>query len=188
MLLNVKSKITKKILNYFFLNEKGRAYVNEIARIVEEEPKNVHRTLLKLEGSGILKSEYAGRERYFSANTNSPLYEEYKKIFQKTVGIEIILTGKLKELSGLKKAYIYGSYASGDLKAGSDIDILLVGKHSSLSAQKIIHEVEKKIGKEVNVVNLTPEEFNRRKQTHDHFIETILQSKYLKKRNSKNIR
>ena len=111
MLLNVRSKVAKKILNYFFLNETRKAYVNEIARIIGEEAKNAHRILMRLEEAGILKSEYAGKERYFSANQQEPLYKEYKKIFLKTAGVELGITNKLTNLTGLKEAYVYGSYA-----------------------------------------------------------------------------
>jgi len=143
MIANIRSKISRKILNYFFLNEKERVYINEMARQIEEEPKNVHRILLRLEESGLLVSEFSGRERYFSANTKSPLYKEFKTIFLKTAGIEHSLKNELKKIAGLKEAYIYGSYASGKYKPGSDIDLLLVGSHSTIEAQKSVYALQK---------------------------------------------
>jgi len=84
MTMKIGSKVEKKLLNYFFLNEGKKSYTNELARTIGEDPKNVHRMLLRLLETNILNSEYKGKERYFSANKNNPLYKEYKKIFLKT--------------------------------------------------------------------------------------------------------
>ena len=167
MIGNVRSKISKKILNYFFLNEKARVYINEMARQIEEEPKNVHRILLRLEESGLLASEFSGRERYFSANTKSPLYKEFKTIFLKTAGIEHGLKKELKKITGLKEAYIYGSYARGKYKPGSDIDLLLIGDHSGVEAQKVIYGFQKTFGTEINTLNMTPGNFGKRKKDNE---------------------
>lgn len=177
MLLNVRSKVAKKILNYFFLNETRKAYVNEIARIIGEEAKNAHRILLRLEEAGILKSEYAGKERYFSANHQEPLYKEYKNLFLKTAGIEFSITNKLANLMGLKEAYIYGSYADNKFGTESDIDLLLVGKHNSIEAEKALHDLQKSIGREISIVNMTQEELKKRQKNEDQLIIEIFKNK-----------
>ncbi len=176
-MLNVRSKVAKKILNYFFLNETRKAYVNELARIIGEEAKNAYRILLRLEEAGILKSEYAGKERYFSANHQEALYKEYKKIFLKTAGIELSITNKLTNLTGLKEAYIYGSYANNKFGPESDIDLLLVGKHNIIEAEKALHDLQKSIGREINIVNMTQEELKKRQKDEDQLITEIFKNK-----------
>ncbi|TRZ83205.1 hypothetical protein D4R86_00990, partial [bacterium] len=64
----IRSKITKKLLNYFFLNQDSRFYVNEIAKIIEEESKNVHKKLIELKEKGLLADEFEGNQRYFFIN------------------------------------------------------------------------------------------------------------------------
>ena len=179
-MFNFRSKISNKILNFFFLNEKARVYINEMARQIEEEPKNVYRILLRLEESGLLVSEFSGRERYFLSNSKSPIYKEYKSIFLKTAGIESILKKEVKKIPGLYEAYIYGSYAKKKYKPGSDIDLLLIGTHKSLEAQKIIFDVQNISGTEINALNLTPEEFKKRKDKNDQLITSIFENKVIK--------
>ena len=41
MNLSFKSRILRKILNRFFLNEQKKYYINELARQIEEDTKNV---------------------------------------------------------------------------------------------------------------------------------------------------
>ena len=94
-MLKIRSGLKSKILNYFFLNESAETYINELARIVSGEAKNVYRVLVELEEDGVLTSSFKGKQRYFSANKKHPLYKSYKKIFLKTVGLEAVLKERL---------------------------------------------------------------------------------------------
>jgi len=179
-MLDFKSRVAQKVLNYYFLNENKKAYINELARMVEEEAKNVYRILVRLEKTGILASEFNGKERYFYANRKSPVYKGYKTIFLKTVGLEELLKKALKQSPGIKEAYIYGSYAKNMLKADSDIDLLLIGGHNVLETQRIIHRVQKQSGREINVVNMTGDQLKRRKNKDDQLIKSIFEGKNIK--------
>ena len=80
-MVSFKSKVAQKVLNYFFFNESTELYVNEAARLLQEDPKNVYRMLVLFEAEGLLKSRFKGRERYFRANNVAPEYKNYKAIF-----------------------------------------------------------------------------------------------------------
>ena len=79
-MISLRSKITKKVLNLFFLNEKEKFYINELAGKIKEDPANVHKKLLELKKEGILSDEFSGKERYFFLNKKFPFLKEYKKI------------------------------------------------------------------------------------------------------------
>ena len=179
-MLNLRSGIKSKILNYFFFNEGGRVYINELARLIAADPKNVHRMLGQLQDEVVLASEFKGKERYFFCNLANPLYREYKNIFLKTAGLEVLLKEKIRKIAGLQEAYIFGSYAQGAFTAQSDIDILLVGKHRALDAQKLLYKIQKDIGREINAVNLTPEELRKRKTARDQFVKSVFAHKIIK--------
>lgn len=144
------------------------------------DPKNVHRILLRLEQEGIVRSEFRGKERYFSANREHPLYNEYKNLYLKTAGIEALFREKLRQLEGVTDAYIFGSYARGDFTAQSDLDILLIGRHQFLQAQKLIHGLQLTLGREVNLVQLRPEELEKKRKEHDQFIDDVFSRKVIK--------
>ncbi len=48
-MISFRSQITKKILNYYFLNPGVRQYTNQLARSLEIDPKNLDRKLKKRE-------------------------------------------------------------------------------------------------------------------------------------------
>ena len=60
-MFNLRFSIKINILNYFFLNEEQQVHVNGLARIIGEDPKNVHRILLRLQEEGILCSEFRAK-------------------------------------------------------------------------------------------------------------------------------
>ncbi len=179
-MISLRSKITKKVLNLFFLNEKESFYVNELAKLLKEDPANVYKKLLELKEEGILSDEFRGKERYFFLNKKYPFLKEYKKIILKGFGFEKILKEKLNKLKGIDSVYIFGSYAKNRLSLESDIDVLIVGDFDTLKVQKVILEIQKLTGREINSIELTKKEFEKRKKRKDELLADIFSSKYIK--------
>ncbi|MFH1710456.1 MAG: winged helix-turn-helix domain-containing protein [bacterium] len=86
-MVSLRSKITIKLLNYYFLNKGASNYINELAKILEVDPKNLYRKLNELEKEGLFESEFRGKQRYYRLSRNFPLLEQYKDIFEQTCGI-----------------------------------------------------------------------------------------------------
>jgi len=179
-MISLRSKITQKILNLLFLNEKERFYINELAKLIKEDPANVHKKLLELKEEGLLSDEFLGKERYFFLNPKYPFLKEYKKIILKGLGFEKILKEKLKNLEGIDSIYIFGSYAKNKLSLESDIDILIVGDFDTLKLQKKILEIQRLTGREINSIELTKKEFEKRMRKKDPFLKDIFSKKYIK--------
>ncbi|MCX5750860.1 MAG: nucleotidyltransferase domain-containing protein [Candidatus Saganbacteria bacterium] len=179
-MISFKSKITIKILDYYFLNPDSRHYINELAKLLELDPKNLDRKLKELEKEGLLKSEFQGKERYFYLNKTFPLLNHYRQIFLKTCGIEHKLREMVKNSEGVKEAYVFGSYAKQKMDASSDIDLLVVGEHSALELQRSISRLQKEIGREINLINMGPEELRKRKKKKDSLVTNIFKSKPIK--------
>lgn len=179
-MIQFRSKITIKLLNYYFLNPEKKHYINELAKKLDLDPGNLFRKLKELESEGILISENQGNQKYYGLNKEYPLLKELKKIYQAKYELVNFLKEKLLPLNGLKEAYVFGSYASDSLQQESDIDILLIGNHSSINAKKLILPIQNDIGREINVVDMTPKEFKEKKRKKDEFIKNIFSEKTIK--------
>ena len=175
-MISLRSKVTQAVLGYFVLHEGAELYGNEMARRLSLDQGNLDRKLKELEKERILKSDVRGKERYYSLNLAFPLLKEYKKIVLKTVGLEHLLKGALQTLKGLKRAFIFGSYAKDQMDSASDIDLLAVGDHNTLELQKKISEIQKSIGREINAIQLSPAEYEK-KRKKDPFLKSILQGR-----------
>lgn len=178
-MLNIRSGLKNKILNYFFLNTNSRVYINELARQLEADPKNVYRNLCQLEQGGLLASEFKGKERYFFLNKQNPLTKSYRDIFLKTSGLEEVLKKVFQGVVGIAQAYIYGSYARDRIGVQSDIDILLVGDHDPLQAQTAVYNIQKSSGRDIHISNVKTAEFDKRR-TQDQFLKTVFGGKVIK--------
>lgn len=179
-MLEYRSKITQKVLGYYFLNPEKAHYINELADLLGVDPGNLFRKLKELEQEGVLVSETRGNQKYFSLNKKYPLLHEVEKIYNAKYGVASLLKKKIDKLKGLKSALIFGSYAKNSFQQESDIDLLLVGSHSSLEAKRLILSLEKDLGREINIVDMTEKEFQSRKKRKDEFIKNIFSGKTIK--------
>ena len=179
-MISLRSKVAIKLLDYYFLNPDTQHYINELARILELDPKNTETKLKEFEKSGLFKSEFRGKERYFFLAKDSPLLEHYRQIFLKTYGMENRLKAAFGHIEGLKEAYIFGSYASDSMDSSSDIDILAIGSHSVLELQRLIAKLQKDTGREFNVMNLSQKEFTAKKKDKDPFIINVFKTKTIR--------
>jgi len=178
-MISFKSKIAVRVLGYFFANPDKRHYINELAEILSLDPGNLHRKLKELEKEGVAVYEEKGNQKYYFLNKKYPLLHEVKKIFEAEHGVPQSIKKELFGLKGLKEAYIFGSYAKNSLQQESDIDLLLVGDHSSIEAKRRLLPLQKAIGRDINVVDMGQEEFSQAKQKNDPFIKNIFSDKII---------
>ena len=179
-MISLKSDITKKLLNYFFINPQENLYVNEIARKLNLDKRNLVKKIRELEKEGILENANRGNLKLYSINENYPLYNEFKAIVLKTVGLEDKLKKILHETENIKQAYIYGSYAQDKMDTNSDIDILVIGDHNIIQLQQKLSKLQKEISREINIVNMDLNEYKKRVKNKDPFILGLINKKHIK--------
>ena len=179
-MISLRSEITKRVLNYFFLNPHRKVYVNALQRRLNLDKRNLVKKLKELEEEGILRSERQGNLKLYFLNTAYSLYKEYRNIILKTVGLEERLKEILNQEKGIKEAYLYGSYAGNKMDVNSDIDLLVIGVHSILSLQKKINKLEKEVDREINVVNIDVKEYKKRLKARDPFLEGIFSRNFIR--------
>lgn len=178
-MISLKSKITKELLGYFFLNPDASHYVNELERIFKADKRNLVKKLKELEVEGLMVSGQRGNLKLYSINRKFSLYEEYRKIVLKTVGLEGRLKAAIGRVKGVKSALIFGSYAKDRLAAHSDIDLLVIGGHSAIDLQRHIGEIQRESGREINAVNMDESEYKKRLAKKDPFLMDIKRNKHI---------
>lgn len=179
-MISLRSEITKKLLNYFFMNPHESLYVNEMSQKLHLDKRNLVKKIKELEEEGILKSQRRGNLKLYSIDQDYPLYNEYRKIVMKTLGFEENIKRILEETKGIKEAYIYGSYAKNKMDVHSDIDLLVIGNHSIVPLQRGLNKIQKEINREINVINMDEQEFKKRIKGRDAFIIEVLKQKNIR--------
>jgi predicted nucleotidyltransferase len=179
-----KSKLRQKLLSYFFANSQANLYVREASSILKEDPGNLSKELVRLEKAGIFVSNTRGKQKYFSLNKNYLLFKELKSVVSKTVGAEASLREIVNADSGIKTAFIYGSFAQNKETSSSDIDLLVTGKPDEAKLMEKIDALEKKLGREINFTVYSEKDFtNSIKRKSSFILNLIKRDKILLKGN-----
>jgi len=106
-------------------------------------------------------------------NKKNPFYEEFKTIIQKTIGIEALLKNALMSVEEINFAFIFGSYAKKDFRPESDIDMAVVGDVKEELLMKILKNIEKTIGREINYHLYAGKEFKEKIKANS-FVRNII--------------
>jgi len=132
----------------FFLNSANKAYLRGLAQEFGESTNAIRLELNKLEGAGMLCSEYNGNKKYFSANKEHPLFSDMQNIVRKYVGIDKIIDQVVKDLGDIRKVYLTGDWSKG--KESKVIDLCFVGLNlNKVYLIELIEKTEQLIGKKI---------------------------------------
>lgn len=116
-----------------------------------------------------------GEKKYYKANTDFILFEEIKSLIIKAQ----VLYGEdffnnLKRVGNVKLLILIGKFVN-DLS--SPIDLLIVGRVNKIKLLKLIKELEKELGREINFTLMDMREFKYRRDITDVFLYSILEGK-----------
>jgi len=173
-MINLTNKKIQQILTFFFLNPKKSLYLKQLSDQLDLDKGNLSRYLNSLVNNGLLSSKEEGRQKYFSLNYHYPVLAELKKMIAINAGPEILLKEMLSKKNNLKKAYIFGSYASGKFNDKSDLDLMLIGDHDPIDIRREIIKLQKQFGREINTIDYTEAEYNRKIKEKDGFLKKVL--------------
>ena len=102
--------------------------MRELARLTGVSPGTLHRELTALESLGVLRRNAVGRQVYFAANRECPVFEELAGLLRKTAGlVDVVRDALLPLASRIGEAFIYGSVAAGTETSRSDVDVMILG-------------------------------------------------------------
>ena len=135
----------------------------------------VQRELEFLARAGVVRRTVRGRQVYFQANPESPIYSELRGLVVKAGGVADALRAALAPLAGrIQAAFIYGSVAKGKERSASDVDIMVIGDVSFAEASDALARAQDAIGREVNPSVFPPAEIRAKLAAKHHFLRSVL--------------
>jgi predicted nucleotidyltransferase len=125
-------------------------YLRQIIRAAGVGQGSMQRELKQLVGSGIVLRRTLGRQVYFKANPDSPVYKELRSLLLKTAGVADVLREALASLAArIEVAFVYGSVARGDERRASDVDIMVIGNASFAEVSQALGHAQERLGREL---------------------------------------
>ena len=172
----LSSKVRAEIFRILFGLLDDPLHMREIERRSGFTTGTVQQELKKLSSLDLVKKRRDGNRVYYQARKEHPLYPEIHGLVLKTNGMADLFRESLIREPQIKTAFVFGSIASHNEKAASDVDLMVIGKISLRKLTQVLMGLSEKIGREINPHVLSQEEFNKRKSAKDHFVTQVIES------------
>ncbi len=162
------------ILAVLLLRPDEPQHVRELARLTGVSPGTLHRELTALESLGVLRRNAVGRQVFFAANRECPVFEELAGLVRKTAGlVDVVRNALLPHAARIGAAFIYGSVAAGTETSRSDVDVMILGELPFADAVKALAPAQASLRREVNPTVMKSAEFLRKRRAKDSFVSAV---------------
>ena len=166
-----------KVMSLFLSDYSNQIHGWEAARELNMNQKTVSNVLSKMEKENILRSRTEGRNKIYRLNLMNPgimhvlaMTEEERTLRFRT---DTVLKELIHELikSNSPMVVVFGSYADGTNKKGSDIDILVLSPfQADLSKIEMFYKIK------TSIKEYTEEEFREALKSGDFLIKEVLRN------------
>ncbi|MBI1955068.1 MAG: ArsR family transcriptional regulator [Acidobacteria bacterium] len=150
-------------------------YLRQLARSTGSGLGAVQREIKRLTESGIVRRTVRGRQVFYQANPDCPLFAELKSLVVKTTGVADVLRTALAPLAGrIHLAFVYGSIARLEQKSASDVDLMVVGNVSFGDIVSALATAQETLTREINPTVYSRAEFKAKLKAGHHFLTSVV--------------
>ena len=165
----------RRVLGLLLLHPEEALHGREIARRTGLPSGTITRELTRLAQVGLLRCEKRGNQLLYSAERSCPVYGELASILRKTSGVADVLAEALAPARDrVRTAFIYGSLARGQERAGSDVDLIVIGDIGFAEVVELLHASQGTLGREINPKAYQLKEWTAKRAAPDAFLRDVL--------------
>jgi predicted nucleotidyltransferase len=172
----LRSRVQGSILAATYLSPEREYTVNELAQLAEATTKATSTEVTRLVTSGLLEDRRFGNTRLVKRGQASPLTRPLTELMVATFGPLPVLADELTPVSGIRHAYIYGSWAARyegeNGPPPNDVDVIVVGNPDLDELDDAARAAQRRLGREVNVRRVRPSTWDS-PDTDNSFLRTI---------------
>jgi predicted nucleotidyltransferase len=159
-----RSQAQARILSWLLLDPRREQSIASLSTVSGVAQPNTLREVNLLVAAGLLSERRAGNTRLVRANTESPYFSPMLLIVARAFGPAHIVPEELRQVPGIERAYIIGSWA--ERFAGmngpppADIDVLVVGSPDRRALRAANARLEERLTTSVQLVVVSPSEWD----------------------------
>jgi predicted nucleotidyltransferase len=177
-------QVRAEVLRLLFADETRELHLRELTRQSGLSLGTLQTEVEKLRAADLLLSRRDGNRLYFRANAAHPLFADLRQLVLKTAGLREVLADALRDVPGIELAFVFGSLAAGTGKAGSDVDLLVIGDAGLRALAPRLRPAAERLGREINPVTMTAAEFIRDRTKKPFLRDVLAKDKLFVKGNS----
>ena len=171
-------QVRAEVLRLLFAEEGRELHLRELTRQCGLSLGTLQTEVEKLRSADLLLSRRDGNRLYFRANAAHPLFPDLRQLVLKTAGLREVLAEALCDVPGIELAFVFGSLAAGAGKAGSDVDLMVIGDAGLRALAPRLRQAAEQLGREINPVTMTAADFAR-DRTKKAFLRDVLANRKL---------
>lgn len=167
-----RSEMQLRLLALLLLQPERRWTLSELSSALKAPASSVHRELGRIEGAGLLIRETASKPHRFVGAKDSPLFEPLSQLLARTVSVEDDLRDAL-DVPGVLAAAIHGSWAAGNRRPDSDIDVVVIGDADLRGLRRRSRSVASRAGRRIDLTLFGSDEFRALAQEGRGFLQHL---------------
>jgi predicted nucleotidyltransferase len=164
-----------RLVIHFAVRPDERPHARALQRHTGLTPRSLQIELARLERLGVVERRAEGHRVAYALNERSPRWRALRQLIPQLADPVDVLRDALSDMPGIDAAFVFGSFARGDVREDSDVDVFVLGGEvaEDLLARRTL-DAGVLLGREVNVVQLSRDELRRRMQTGSGFLGRVL--------------
>jgi predicted transcriptional regulator len=180
------SRTRVKLLSLFLHHPEEALFVREITRLVGTQINAVRRELSNLTKLGLISEATASerdpdvgkrpglKRKYYKVNRDFKLLQEVTALIMRAqVMLERRLDQEIAKMGDVRYLAFMGMFLG---QAKAPVDLFVVGEVDQNSLKKLVTQMEKDLGFEINFSVMAADEFKYRKDMTDKFLYAILEA------------
>lgn len=159
----------------FAVHPEDASHGREIQRRTGLTPRSLQTELSRLESLEVVRRRREGRLVRYELNEGNPRWRALRALVRELADPVDVVRNALSDVPGIQACFIFGSFARGDTREDSDVDVFLLGEDIP---ERVLYqrtmEASILLGREVNVVQMTCDDLAQRIQSGSSFIRDVL--------------
>lgn len=164
----------RAVMALFFTDATLSLHQREIARRADLGLRSAQVALGRLATAGLLVSRRDGNRLYYTA-ARTEAFDRLRTLVSREMGVAEVIARHLRAAGiAVRYACVFGSVAAGTDAVGSDVDLLVVSDASADALVAPIAEAQRELGRDIDLVHYSADEFARRRAAGNHFVKALL--------------
>jgi predicted nucleotidyltransferase len=165
------------VVMYFVLHPDAAPHFRGLQRATGISSRSLQHELARLEALGMIQRERDGRLMRYRRVEDHPRWSVFRDLVREFAEPRTLLRTALVEVPGIDAAFIYGSFARGEMDERSDIDVFALGDNLEEPGPELAlvagtSEASVLLGHEVNVTRYTRRKLEERR--NGGFLRSVL--------------
>ncbi|HET7230984.1 MAG TPA: nucleotidyltransferase domain-containing protein [Longimicrobium sp.] len=164
-----------RLVLHFALHGHEPVHVRALQRRYGLSMSSLHRELRRLERRGLVARATAGGRVLYRGVEEHPGWKALRELIRSFADPAEVVEAGISGVSGVDAAFVFGSFARGDARADSDVDVLVVGDGIAENALgRDVAETSVLLGRPVEIRAYTPSALRKQLAAGNAVLQRIM--------------